>query len=221
MHATTANKTNNSKWRNEAMTGQGTVTVQSQATSRLHSQQTVLGSSSKFKEGHCNWKIKHFCIMALQILVGQGLLIIEASLSLSETPHSVELHWASDTPNTETPNWQHTILKRDRHPCPWEDSISFSMIRRPPRSTPNIKNTLIILFIVNTKRAVDIWVSTVRISTCKTLTMSTQWVIQGGIQTVLDTLIEKDSQEAFQKWRRQWDRCLHAGGNYFEDDGGR
>ena len=23
------------------------------------------------------------------------------------------------------------------------------------------------------------------------------------------------------KWRRQWDRCLHAGGNYFEGDGGR
>jgi hypothetical protein len=38
---------------------------------------------------------------------------------------------------------------------------------------------------------------------------------------VLDTLTEKDFQEAFQKWRRRWDRCLHAGGNYFEDDGGR
>ena len=38
---------------------------------------------------------------------------------------------------------------------------------------------------------------------------------------VLDTLIEKDFQEAFQKWRRRWDRCLHAGVNYFEGDGGR
>jgi hypothetical protein len=36
---------------------------------------------------------------------------------------------------------------------------------------------------------------------------------------VLDTLTEKDFQEAFQKWRRWWDRCLHAGGNYFEGDG--
>jgi hypothetical protein len=27
-------------------------------------------------------------------------------------------------------------------------------------------------------------------------------------------------QEAFQKWRRRWDRCLHAGGNYFEGDSG-
>jgi hypothetical protein len=38
---------------------------------------------------------------------------------------------------------------------------------------------------------------------------------------VLDTLTEKDFQEAFQKWRWRWDRCLHAGGNYFEGDGGR
>jgi hypothetical protein len=44
--------------------------------------------------------------------------------------------------------------------------------------------------------------------------------IQAKSQRVLDTLIEKDFQEAFQK-RRWWDRCLHAGGNYFEGDGGR
>jgi hypothetical protein len=40
-------------------------------------------------------------------------------------------------------------------------------------------------------------------------------------QRVLDSVTEKDFQEAFQKWRRRWDRCLHAGGNYFEGDGGR
>jgi len=45
--------------------------------------------------------------------------------------------------------------------------------------------------------------------------------IQAEWQRVLDTLTEKDFQEAFQKWRRRWDRCLHAGGNYFEGDGGR
>jgi hypothetical protein len=39
-------------------------------------------------------------------------------------------------------------------------------------------------------------------------------------QIVLDTLTEKDFQEAFQKWRRRWDRCLHAGGNYVEGNGG-
>jgi len=45
--------------------------------------------------------------------------------------------------------------------------------------------------------------------------------IQTESQRVLDTLIEKDFQEAFQKWRKRWDRCLHVGGNYFEGDGGR
>jgi hypothetical protein len=45
--------------------------------------------------------------------------------------------------------------------------------------------------------------------------------IQAESQRVLDTLTGRDFQEAFQKWRRPWDRCLHAGGNYFEGDGGR
>jgi hypothetical protein len=45
--------------------------------------------------------------------------------------------------------------------------------------------------------------------------------IQAESQRVLDTLTEKDFQEAFQKWRRRLDRCLHVGGNYFEGDGGR
>jgi hypothetical protein len=40
-------------------------------------------------------------------------------------------------------------------------------------------------------------------------------------QRVLDILTGKDFQEAFKKWRRRWDLCLHAGGNYFEGDGGR
>jgi hypothetical protein len=45
--------------------------------------------------------------------------------------------------------------------------------------------------------------------------------IQAESQRVLDTLTGKDFQEAFQKWRRLWDQCLHAGWNYFEGDGGR
>jgi hypothetical protein len=45
--------------------------------------------------------------------------------------------------------------------------------------------------------------------------------IQTESQRVLDTLREKDFQEASQKWRRWWDRCLYAGGNYFEWDGGQ
>jgi hypothetical protein len=45
--------------------------------------------------------------------------------------------------------------------------------------------------------------------------------IQAESQRMLDSMTEKDFQEAFQKWRRQWDRCLYPGGNYFEGDGGR
>ena len=46
-------------------------------------------------------------------------------------------------------------------------------------------------------------------------------VLQAELQRVLDTVIEKDFQEAFQKWRSWWDWCLHVGGNYFEGDSGR
>jgi hypothetical protein len=42
--------------------------------------------------------------MAQQSPVGQGLLIIEALQSHSETPQSAELHWMSDQPEAETSN---------------------------------------------------------------------------------------------------------------------
>jgi hypothetical protein len=45
--------------------------------------------------------------------------------------------------------------------------------------------------------------------------------IQAELQGVLDTVTEKDFQEALKKWRKHWDRCLHAGGNHVEGDGGR
>jgi hypothetical protein len=45
--------------------------------------------------------------------------------------------------------------------------------------------------------------------------------IQTETQKVLDTLTETHFQKAIQNRRKQWDRCLHAGGNYFEGDGGR
>jgi hypothetical protein len=40
--------------------------------------------------------------MAQQPLVGQCLLIVEASRSHSDTPHSVGLLWTSDQPDAET-----------------------------------------------------------------------------------------------------------------------
>jgi hypothetical protein len=45
--------------------------------------------------------------------------------------------------------------------------------------------------------------------------------IQAESGRVLDTLTEQDFQEALQKWRRLWVRCVHAGGNHFEGDGSR
>jgi len=45
-------------------------------------------------------------------------LIMEASPSHSDTPHSVAPLWTSDQPVAETSTWQHTTLKRDRHECP-------------------------------------------------------------------------------------------------------
>jgi hypothetical protein len=40
--------------------------------------------------------------MPQQSLVGQGLLIIEASRLHSDIPHSVGLPWMSDQPDAET-----------------------------------------------------------------------------------------------------------------------
>jgi hypothetical protein len=40
-----------------------------------------------------------------QRLVGQGLLITEASRSHSDTPHSVGLLWTSDQHDAETSTW--------------------------------------------------------------------------------------------------------------------
>ena len=42
------------------------------------------------------------CFMAPEPLVGQALLIIEASRSHSDTPHSIGLLWMSDQPEAET-----------------------------------------------------------------------------------------------------------------------
>jgi hypothetical protein len=50
-----------------------------------------------------------------QFLVGQSHLIIEASLSPSDTPHLIGLLWMSDQPDTETYTWKNTTLTLDRH----------------------------------------------------------------------------------------------------------
>ena len=53
-----------------------------------------------------------FFTMAQRPLVGQGLLIVEASRSHSDTPHSVGLLWTSDQRDAETAdNTQHSQEK--------------------------------------------------------------------------------------------------------------
>jgi hypothetical protein len=44
----------------------------------------------------------HFPPMVQQSIVGQGLPKIEASRSISDTPHLVGLLWTSDRPTAET-----------------------------------------------------------------------------------------------------------------------
>jgi hypothetical protein len=58
--------------------------------------------------------------MAQQPPVGQGLLIIEASRSRSDTPHSVGLLWTSDQPDADTSTWQHTNTHKRQTPMPPE-----------------------------------------------------------------------------------------------------
>jgi hypothetical protein len=60
--------------------------------------------------------------MAQQPVVGQGLLIIEASRSHSDTPKSTGLLRTSDQPDAETSTWQHTTFTTERHPCHRRDS---------------------------------------------------------------------------------------------------
>jgi len=55
--------------------------------------------------------------MAQQSLVGQGLLFIEGSRSLSDTTHSVGFLCTNDQPDVETSTWQKTRT-RDKHSNP-------------------------------------------------------------------------------------------------------
>jgi hypothetical protein len=73
---------------------------------------------------------------AQQPPVGQGLLITEALLSHSDTPHSVGLLWTSDQPDAQTSNQQNTIITIDRHPYPRRDSNPQSQQASSRRSTP-------------------------------------------------------------------------------------
>jgi hypothetical protein len=78
----------------------------------------TFNNSNPISDYHIKISYSLFFFMAQQSLVGQGLLIIEASRSHSDTPHSVGRLWTSDQPDAETSTWQHTTLTTDRHPSP-------------------------------------------------------------------------------------------------------
>jgi hypothetical protein len=44
--------------------------------------------------------------------------------------------------------------------------------------------------------------------------------IETESQAVLNTHTEHDFQDAFRKWQKRWEGCIHAEGDYFEGDGG-
>ena len=52
--------------------------------------------------------------MVQQPLVGQDLLIVDASRSHSDTPQSTGVLQTSDQPDAETSTWEETTLARDR-----------------------------------------------------------------------------------------------------------
>jgi hypothetical protein len=74
--------------------------------------------------------------MAQQPLVSQGLLIIVASRSHSDTPHSLRLLWTSDQLDTVTSTWKHTTVIRNRHFCTGRDSNPQSQQARGRSPTP-------------------------------------------------------------------------------------
>jgi hypothetical protein len=82
------------------------------------------------------WKLRRIFFlfsMARQPIVGQGLLTVETH---SDTAYSVGLPWSSDQPETETSNWRHTTLTRDRHPSPRRNSNPQSQQASGHKPTP-------------------------------------------------------------------------------------
>ena len=73
---------------------------------------------------------------AQQSPMGHGFLIIEASRSNSDAPHSVGLLWTSDQLVAKTSTWQLTTLTTDRRPCPRRDSNPQSQQASGGRITP-------------------------------------------------------------------------------------
>jgi hypothetical protein len=44
-------------------------------------------------------------------------------------------------------------------------------------------------------------------------------VLEAELQVVLNALTERDSQDAFKKWQKRWERCVRSERDYFKGDG--
>jgi hypothetical protein len=55
----------------------------------------------------------------------------------------------------------------------------------------------------------------------KGLHFDTIEVIKAELQPMLNTLTEHDFQDAFRKWQKRWEQCMHAKGDYLEGAGGQ
>jgi len=62
----------------------------------------------------------HFLFMAQEPIVGQDILIVEASRSHSDTRQLTGLLCTNDQSDAETATWQHTTRTIDRQLCPGE-----------------------------------------------------------------------------------------------------
>jgi hypothetical protein len=46
-------------------------------------------------------------------------------------------------------------------------------------------------------------------------------VTEAESQAVLNTLTKNDFEDAFKKWQKHWEQCIHAERDYFEGDSGQ
>ena len=99
----------------------------------LHNLERLVGQNKFLKTGitvNAACHIGHVCHRFVSpALVGQGLIIIEASQSHTDTPHAVGLLWMNEEPNAETSTCQPTTLTRGKHPCLRQDLNSHTSKR--------------------------------------------------------------------------------------------
>jgi hypothetical protein len=82
--------------------------------------------------------------MTQQPLVGQGLLLIQTSRSLSGTTHSVGVLWTSDRPDAETSTSQHTAPTRVRTSTPNKRAAADCRLRPRGRWDRQYTNTQVL-----------------------------------------------------------------------------